>query len=117
MKGIKVADLPETIKRLNPSLCVPGKAADVEQTPGHAPLAKEKASRLDGPTRLVITEYRHRLTDDCGGSHKYLVDAIVSAGVLEDDSLKFVKKIEHEQVRVDKTQSERTVVEIWDASH
>jgi hypothetical protein len=92
---------------------IPGKTPDVEPAARHAPLGPEAPTGYHGPTRIVIVERRHRLTDYGGGSEKYLVDALVSAGVLQDDRLSIVRKIEKEQVKIPKEQDEETIVEIW----
>jgi hypothetical protein len=89
------------------------KTAHVEPVAGHALLGPEKAPGYNGPTRIVIVERRHKLTDYGGGAEKYLVDALVSAGVLKTDDLSVVRKIEKEQVRIPKEQDEETVVDIW----
>jgi hypothetical protein len=92
---------------------IPGQIAHMESPTGHAPLGPKKVAGYCGPTRIVIVERRHRLTDYGGGSEKYLVDALVSAGVLQDDRLSIVRKIEKEQVKIPKEQDEETIVEIW----
>ena len=111
------ATVRQQLERLKTGLVakteVPRKTPYLEPHPGHALLGPQEASGYHGPTRIVIVEKRHRLTDYGGGSEKYLVDALVSAGVLQDDRLSIVRKIEKEQVKIPKEQDEETIVEIW----
>jgi len=119
MKGIDINELPDryrdqAIRQIAGSIRVSSAAAHVEPNPGDAPHGQKEATRYNGPTCIRISEYRHRKTDFDGSSIKYLIDALVSAKVLFDDSPAFVSKIEKEQIKVPKEESERTVVEIWE---
>lgn len=119
---MKIEDLPERYRQqaerqLNPARGIPRPPANMEPNPGHAPLAPQAPARPDGPVVIRIVEHRHRLTDYGGSSEKYLVDAIVSAGVLPDDRLAFVKRIEKEQIKVSKDVAEQTIVEIFSADN
>ncbi len=110
---MKISELSERYqKQIAAQVGVSRAVADLESRLGHASLAKEAPPRFDGPVGIRIVEYRHRLADPDGACAKYLLDAIISAGVLPDDSAKFVKKIEKEQIKVGRDKSEMTVVEI-----
>lgn len=61
-------------------------AADMEPRTCYAPLAKKKTARFNRPVSIRMHQIRNRLTDSDGACVKYVLDAIVSAGVLCDDS-------------------------------
>ncbi len=130
MKGIKWDDLPATVKTLSIKaavakaarqpppvpLHVSGPAPNVEPSPGHASLATKETPRPDRPVDIRIVEYRKRLTDFDGGCSKYLLDALVEAGVLADDSLAYVQSVSRRQVKVDSEEQEKTEVTLWPVS-
>ena len=70
---------------------------NVEQGTGNESLATQKAQGFDGPVSIRIHSKRKRLTDSDGACSKYLIDAIVDAGLLRDDSPKEVKEVTHSQ--------------------
>ena len=77
-------------------------------------MAKEKTTRFDGRVDITVLCKRHRLTDpdDKGGSAKYLIDAIVSRGLLADDSAKEIRRFEKDQEKVGTKEKEETIVTI-----
>lgn len=87
-------------------------AADVEPDPGDASDGAKADARLDSRCRIRVHNRRHRLTDPSGCSDKAAVDGIVRAGVLRDDSAKYVKEITHSQEKVAKTEPEETIITI-----
>jgi len=91
---------------------VSGAATDLERVAGHVALGAEEVAGYDGRVDIRIVERRRRLTDYGGSSHKYVVDALVSCGVLPDDRPEVVRRIGHEQERVGDGESEETVIEI-----
>lgn len=111
------SDISDTVRRQLQRIAgenpVPGQAANVEPHHRNALLGPKKAEGYHGPVIIVITEKRHKLTDYNGGSEKYVVDAIVTAKVLQDDCLAIVKKIIKEQVKIPNDEAEETVIEIW----
>ena len=64
------------------------------------------------PVDILIHSFRHRLADPDGLCSKYVIDAIVKAGLLEDDSTKFVKEVRFKQTKIPKGEEEYTEVEI-----
>jgi len=86
--------------------------ADVEPTASHEQMGAEGVQRFDTPVRLSFTHYRHNLADIDNLSVKAFIDGIVAGGILVDDSAKEVKSISHEQVKITKTETERTTLEI-----
>jgi hypothetical protein len=118
MKRIKFNELSERYQRqVVAQIGVSRPAPDLEPAPGHAPLAKKAPARFDGPVVIRVVEKRHRLPDRDGSSFKYLLDAIVSAGVLPDDDRKIVKEIERIEVQVARDEAEETIVEIYEDIH
>ena len=83
--------------------------ADMEQGAGDAPLAKEKAQGCAPRACLHIHSYRKRLTDPDGVSAKAVIDGIVKAGILPDDSAQFIEQISYGQEKADE---EKTVITI-----
>jgi hypothetical protein len=118
MRGISIDDLPlkyrkQVEEQLAHKTRVPSPAPDVEPHHSDALVGPQETQGYHGPTRIVIIEKRHRLTDYGGGSEKYLVDALVSAKILLDDNTAIVKKIRKDQVKIPSDQAEETIVEIW----
>jgi hypothetical protein len=91
-------------------------SANVEQAFSHEPMAKKEAQRLDRRCRITVLSKRHRLADPGGTSSKYIIDAIVSAGILADDSAKHVKEpISETQEKIPKNQAEETIITLeWE---
>lgn len=125
MRGIKWDELPKQFAAFNikhavakaaAAVRVPRKAPDVEPRAGHAPLPAKEAAGLDGQVDIRIVEYRKRLTDFDGGCSKYMLDALVEAGVLADDSLAYVQSVSRRQVKVDSEEQEKTEVTLWPVS-
>lgn len=57
------------------------------------PLGTKENPRFNSPVRIVVrTTYRNQ-TDNRAVSEKALVDGIVKAGILKDDSKKYVKEL------------------------
>ena len=73
--------------------------------------------RFDTPVRLRVISYRVRLTDADNCCAKYAIDGIVEAGILRDDSPKYVQSVTHEQVKVKNKSEEKTVIEIEEVVH
>jgi hypothetical protein len=119
MRGININDLPERYqKQIQRQFIIPhgipGKIAYLEPNPGNALLAKEKTARFNGQVDISFLEKRHRLADPDGSSIKYVLDSLVSCGVLQGDSAKEIRKVNKEQVKIDKNEHEETVIEIWE---
>lgn len=86
--------------------------ADVEPDAGDAPLGAQKVPLFSSPVCVLVTHHRKRLVDTGGASEKWAMDAIVRAGVLKDDSAKYIEDIRHKQIKVKKGEQEKTVFEI-----
>lgn len=67
---------------------------------------------FDAPVNILVTCYRSRLADADANSVKWCLDAIVSAGVLRDDTPKEIAEIRYRQIKVASKTEERTTLEI-----
>jgi hypothetical protein len=88
-------------------------APHVERAPRHAPVEKKESAGLDslfsGRVRISINSRRNRLCDADGISAKAVIDGLVIAGVLENDSPEFVESVSYSQ---EKAKVEETIVTI-----
>lgn len=67
------------------------------------------ADKINFPVRIEIISYRHRLIDIDNICVKFVIDGLVSAKVLPDDSPEFVESVTVKQV---KSAEEKTLVKI-----
>lgn len=104
----------ESFIRANLSDDFAAPAAKLEPNPCHAPLAKEKVQRPAGKRFLVrVTSFRRRLLDEDNLCSKYHVDLCRYASIIPGDSPDKCK-IEVGQIKVGKSQTEKTVVEVFE---
>ena len=75
-------------------------------------MAKKKVARLDTCCRLHVHSRRYRLADADGLSAKAVIDGIVQAGLLKDDSTKYVKSVTYSQEKITKKETEETIITI-----
>lgn len=87
--------------------------ADLEPHTGNAPVAEETAPRFTSPVNIRVISYRKANHDPDGISVKAVLDGIVRAGILTDDSAKQVKQITFESK---KSKEESTIIEIESVS-
>lgn len=85
--------------------------ANMESNTSHAPLGAQEVAGLvtSGRVSLHIHSRRKRLCDADGISGKAVIDGLVHAGLLQDDSPKFVEKVSYSQ---EKAATEETVIDI-----
>ena len=84
----------------------------MEQVVGNGALAEEESKRLDKVCRIHVHHKTKRLADSDGRSCKAVIDGIVLAGLLRDDSPRFVKEVSQSQ---EKSKLEETIIDIiWD---
>jgi len=102
-KGAKVTDESNDRAALS--------ASNVESPTGNAPVATENLPRFTSHVHIRVISYRKRNHDPDGVSVKAVLDGIVRAGVLTDDSAKQVKSVTFESV---KAEEEKTIIEIVD---
>lgn len=86
--------------------------AHVEPDTGDEIERSNEVKAFDQAVRLDFVHYRYRLADPDGLSVKACIDGIVEAGLLVDDSAKEIEAITHRQIKIPRTQEERTVITI-----
>lgn len=87
-----------------------GKAANLERTASHEPVATCEGSRFTAPINVLVHSYRTRLADPDGVSAKYVIDACVHFGLISDDSAKQINEVRYVQTKVKNKTEEKTVV-------
>lgn len=112
--GIKPAFKPAyDTPAFNPKTSRKGEALDVEQGARSKPLGeKVLAIRTTGACVIRFKAFRKRLADSDGNCFKFIGDAIQRAGVLVDDSTRYVRYITDPQEKVEKAEDERVEVTI-----
>lgn len=122
--GIKLSELPPAMRKqaeeqLAVGRRVPSPATKPECDP-HETLEKHpQAALISERVYLVVLMYR------CGGiewdldnaSFKPVLDGLVQAGVLEDDSCSFIEGLIKLPRKVKTKDEERTELEFWSAEH
>ncbi len=74
--------------------------ADNQPDDGDARPEVEQLQTFDTPVHVCVTHHRARLCDPDNLNAKGVIDAIVKAGILHDDTWAFVKSIRHDQIKV-----------------
>jgi len=83
-------------------------APDVECVACDGPLQADAFTPFNSRVRIEIVSYRIRLADADGVSAKYAIDGLVNAGILKDDSTKYVEAVTYRQVKVKHKSQEQT---------
>jgi Holliday junction resolvase RusA-like endonuclease len=86
-------------------------APNVEPHLSDAAVDTKKVKRFDSLVSIKVTSYRARRHDPDGVSVKAVLDGIVRAGILADDSTEQIKSITFESI---KSKEEKTIIEITD---
>ena len=84
-------------------------ATNMESHDADAPLAAKETPRFDTPVHIRVISYRKLKHDPDGVSVKAVLDGIVRAGILADDSTEQVASIQFEGR---KSKEEKTIIEI-----
>ncbi len=84
----------------------------MEPITGDESMAKKTGAGLDKKCRIHIHCRRKRLADPGGNSYKAAVDGLVEAGLLRDDSAKYVEEISVSQEKCG-TEEEETIISIY----
>lgn len=116
MKGITIEDLPEKFRaqvRAQLGNRVAVSATHVEPPACHASVGKKETPRFAGLVRIVVGTITKRPRDADGTSAKYIVDSLVSAGILAGDSSKEVSEVSH---RHDIGKEEKTIITITEVT-
>lgn len=83
--------------------------AELEQGSKHGAVSEKGPKRLTPPVRITVHHYRNRLIDYDNLCIKAVLDGIVRAGILADDTPEQIEEITHKQY---KSKTEKTIVEI-----
>lgn len=88
------------------------RAAHMESDLRAAGISKDEVETFTSPVFVVFHHLRHRLTDRDGISGKAVLDALVQAGILADDSPAQVADVRHIQSKIGSQEEEKTIVTI-----
>jgi hypothetical protein len=75
---------------------------------------KPKRKPLEKRVSIHVHSKRKRLVDADGVSAKAAIDGLVIAGVLEDDSNKYVKEVSYSQEKIQKGEEEEAIIEVYE---
>ncbi len=84
----------------------------MEPTSRDEPMATKRGSGLDKKCRIHVCCRRKRLADPDGNSVKAAIDGLVEAGILRDDSAKWVEDISVSQEKCG-AEEEETIISIY----
>ncbi len=84
------------------------KIADLEHAASDGAPQTNAGPAFNTQVRITVVSYRCRLADSDGISPKYAVDGLVYAGIIKDDSLKYVAEVRQAQNKVKTRREERT---------
>lgn len=87
-------------------------ASDMERTTGYESLATSGSTAFDSLVSIRIHSYRVRLADVDGISGKAVLDALVLAKIIADDTTKEVKEVLFSQTKVKNKTEEEVVVTV-----
>ncbi len=90
----------------------PRQATDLERTACDEPISTRGSAAFDSPVSVRIASYRCRLCDVDGVSGKAVIDGLVLAKVIADDTTKEVKEVFYSQTKVKNKEEEKVVVTI-----
>ena len=88
------------------------RSSNMEQNLSNEHMGKKKVKRLDPPVNIFVLSRRHRRADPDGISVKAVIDGIVLAGILPDDTAKEIKEIIFSQEKISKEFPEETIIEL-----
>ena len=83
-----------------------------QQTAKFKPLAVAKDKAFCSLVCIYVRSLRHRLPDSDGISWKAAVDGLVQAGILVNDSPRYVKKVDGHCEKIPMAQDEETIITI-----
>ena len=86
------------------------KDAELELLASDESIQAGEGPALDTPVSVVVVNYRCRLCDAAGPSSKAAIDGAVRRGILQDDSLAYIKEVRDWQVKVGSQEQEKTLL-------
>lgn len=67
---------------------------------------------FDSRVCVTFVSYRYRYADPDGLSAKAVLDGVVKAGILSNDSAKEIEEVRYRQVKIKRPEKEKTVITI-----
>lgn len=90
----------------------PNPDANMEPDIGYETKRSDEIEAFTETVCLDFVHYRHRLADPDGLSVKAVIDGIVEAGLLRNDTCKEIEAISHRQIKIPRAEEERTLLTI-----
>jgi hypothetical protein len=90
----------------------PRKTPDLERTIGDESVEPVTSPAFDSQVSVRIHSYRCRLVDVDGVSSKALLDGLVLAGIIANDTTKEVREVLYSQTKVKNKADEKAIVTI-----
>lgn len=90
----------------------PRQVTNLERLVGDEPLETCRRAAFDTPVSIRIDSYRCRLCDVDGISGKAVIDGLVLAKIIADDTTKEVKEVLYSQTKVKNKTEEKVVVTV-----
>jgi Holliday junction resolvase RusA-like endonuclease len=78
-------------------------------------LGEKEMPRFNSPVCIVVHSYRKRLCDPDGISAKAVIDGIVKAGILSDDTTKQIEEVRFKQTKIKSKEEEKTEITIYES--
>ncbi len=91
-------------------------SADVEQTISDELEGEKEGKGPDTRVNVTVTSYRRAKHDPDGVSCKAVLDGIVRAGLLSDDSTEEIKEVSFKSIKCKTLSEEQTIIEITPAN-
>ena len=118
--GHKITDFPlnvqEQIKnelrksKVQIGVAIP--ASDRQPDTRHAPAPSARPEKGDERYVFAVHEFRYKLHDPDAGWSKWVLDSLVTHGILHDDDSSIIQEVRHKQTKIPKDQIEYTVIEL-----
>lgn len=115
MKGITIEDLPEKFRaqvRAQLGNRVAVQTPIVERSVEHEPVAEKEVAGFARRVHIHVHSRLKRARDCDSTSCKYLVDSLVSAGILKGDDAAHVKAVTFSQEKSKEDQTLITITEV-----
>ena len=78
-----------------------------------APMGARKTEKVDSRLIIAITSYRWGKHDPDGVSIKAVLDGLIRARLLRDDSTEYIQKICYRSIKTKKKSEEKTIIDIY----
>lgn len=116
-KGDWIYERQVTVRVNHPS-SLPQSKCDLRgeaKRPAKAKKAPQADSKGTNSFTLEVISYSHRHRDPDNLCPKWYVDELVRAGILPDDSSRFIRAITKSVVKITKEETEKTIIRVYNA--